>query len=153
MPRHEIPTHLDVEDRLLGPLTTRDALFLLVGASAAYGAWTTTGVPAWTRSILAGSASLGALLVALVKIHGRPLDGWLGAGLVYLCLAKRTTWRPRPTRTARIHRAPGTRWRPYQLRMRWRVPPRVAHRAPHPVSGEGETRCPSDGSASHPHQR
>lgn len=129
MARHEIPTHLDVEDRLLGPLTTRDALSLLVGASAAYGAWTTSAWPAWARAILAGGASLGALLLALVKIHGRPLDGWLGAGLVYLGLAKRTAWRPRAPRTPRLHRAPGARWRPYPLRLRWRVPPRVAHRA------------------------
>lgn len=36
MQRHEIPTHLEVEDRILGPLTTRDALYLLVGAAAVY---------------------------------------------------------------------------------------------------------------------
>jgi hypothetical protein len=124
---HEIPTHLDVEDRLLGPLTTRDALYLLVGASAAYGIWTTTSLPTWARSTLAGITSLGALLCALVKIQGRPLDAWLGAGLVYLGLAKRTAWRSRSVRSGRIHRAPGTRARPYRLRMRWRVPPTMSH--------------------------
>ncbi len=124
---HEIPTHLDVEDRLLGPLTTRDALTLLLGASAAYGIWTTPTLPTGVRSTLAGITSLGALLFAVVKIQGRSLDGWLGAGLVYLGLARRTTWRPRSVRSDRLHRAPGARARPYHLRMRWRVPPTLSH--------------------------
>jgi hypothetical protein len=121
MARHEIPTHLDVEDKILGPLTTRDALYLLVGASAAYGIGTQTTLASWLRTALAGAVSVIALLFALVKIRGRPLEAWLFSGLAYTILPKRTVWTPRAARSARVHQSPGVRRRPYQLRMRWRV--------------------------------
>jgi hypothetical protein len=128
MTRHEIPTHLDVEDKLLGPLTTREALYLLVGASAAYGIWTNAALPSWARTALAGAVSLVALLFALVKIGGRPFEGWLWSGLVYAGLPKRTIWRSPAGRIAQVHRAPGVRRRPYRLRMRWRTRPATPRR-------------------------
>ena len=51
--RHEIPTHLEVQDRFIGNLTTRQLLFLGIGAAVGYGAWTNlhhsapAGVGAW----------------------------------------------------------------------------------------------------------
>ena len=36
---HEVPTHLNVEDKLLLGLTARQFLYLLVGSSASYALW------------------------------------------------------------------------------------------------------------------
>jgi hypothetical protein len=122
MQRHEIPTHLEVEDKLLGPLTARDALALLVGASAAYGLWSSTWLPSWTRSTLAGVVSVVALAFALVKIEGRPLEGWLFAGLTYAGSARRVRWARRSARSTRVQTASTARVRHYRLRVRWRLP-------------------------------
>ena len=37
--RHEIPTHLDVEDRLVLGLTIRQILYLLIGGGLGYSLW------------------------------------------------------------------------------------------------------------------
>ena len=53
--RHEIPTHLAVEDRLLAGLTMPQLLVLLVGGCAGYVAWQGAGfLPATARLTLAG---------------------------------------------------------------------------------------------------
>ncbi|HEX8967820.1 MAG TPA: hypothetical protein VF937_08080, partial [Chloroflexota bacterium] len=36
---HEVPTHLDVEDKVLLGLSVRQFLYLLVGSSAGYTLW------------------------------------------------------------------------------------------------------------------
>src|SRR5579859_5925156 len=113
MTRHEIPTHLEVEDHLLGPLTTKDAMYLLVGAAAVYGVWTSAALPIALRSLLAGGAAAAAILFALVKLGGRPMDAWLCSGLAFTATAKRALWRPRPGTPTR--RAPSdARWRALQ---------------------------------------
>ena len=95
MARHEIPTHLDVQDRILGPLTTRDALFLLTGAAAAYGLGTEPSLPPDVRIPLGAFAALASAALALVRVDGRPLDDWLASLVAYLATPHRANWRPR----------------------------------------------------------
>jgi hypothetical protein len=118
MPRHEIPTHLDVQDRILGPLTARDALFLLTGAAAAYGLGTESRLPLDLRIPLGAVAATLSAVLALVRVDNRPLDEWLASLAAYLVTPRRATWRPCRTaaepesREARgwRHRMPATRW-------------------------------------------
>lgn len=96
MARHEIPTHLEVQDRILGPLTTRDALFLLTGAAAAYGLGTEKSLPLDARVPLGALAAIGSAALALVRVDGRPLDEWLSSLVAYLASPRRASWRPSP---------------------------------------------------------
>ena len=119
MTRHEIPTHLDVEDKILGPLTSKDAITLLVGASAAYGIGTSPTLPSPTRLALAGVIALVALLFALLKIRGRPLEEWLLATLVYLGQPRRSVWKPCVSDVAECHPTSRPGWYPYRPSPRW----------------------------------
>ena len=66
MPRiHEMPTHLNVEDTLLGPLTPGQLARLAGGLSLAYITWDQlTVLPDALRAALAGLLVLVGVLVA-----------------------------------------------------------------------------------------
>jgi hypothetical protein len=140
MARHEIPTHLEVEDKLLGPLTARDALVVLVGASAAYGVAENPALSGEARLLIALAVSVVSLAFALVKVRGRPLEGWLLAGLAYIANPRRSTWAPRPPEAPVGASASTADTRRYHLRVRWRTPPKGG-RARRTMQPMGTTRC------------
>lgn len=93
--RHEIPTHLAVEDRVLGGLTMPQLLALLCGLCAAYALW--QGCPAAlarVRPALAGASLAGGAAVALLRPHGRGLLSWALVLARYLALPRVSVWRP-----------------------------------------------------------
>ena len=94
MPRiYEVPTHLQVEDTLIGGLTPRQLLRLLAGASLAYGIWDQGAVlPPSARLGLASVVALGGVLIALLQPGGRPLDQWLFAALCYALQKHQWVW-------------------------------------------------------------
>ena len=96
MPRvYELPTHLQVEDQLIGTLSGRQSLHLGIGLSLAYGAWDQLRwLPEEVRWGLAPVLSIVTLVFALVRPFGRPLDQWLVAALVFWLLPRRLVWRP-----------------------------------------------------------
>ena len=103
MERHEIPTHLHVEDKLLGNLTVRQTLYLCIGLSLSYGLWQQLGAPGLLHTL--GMAALPlrvllsalptgfALLCALLRPAQRPLEEWTFVALRYLSLPKAAVWR------------------------------------------------------------
>jgi hypothetical protein len=107
---HEIPTHLDVEDKLLFGLTARQFLYLVVGCSLAYGVWQQPGeLPLAARATLTSACLLAAVLIALVRPLGRPMEEWLVAALFHLATPRQATWRP-PEPLASDWRPPGSSW-------------------------------------------
>ena len=96
--QHEIPTHLDVEDKLLFGLTARQFLYVLMGASSAYALWEQLVLaPTPVRMGIPAVCVLASVVVALVRPFGRPLEEWLIAALIYFGRPRRTTWRtPEP---------------------------------------------------------
>jgi hypothetical protein len=98
MLRHEIPTHLHVQDKVLFGLTARQTVHLLVGLAASAALWThlsaATGVPLSAR---AGAAALclgAALLVALVRPYGRGVEEWAVVALRYATTPRCAVWQP-----------------------------------------------------------
>jgi hypothetical protein len=118
MRRHEIPTHLDVQDRILGPLTTRDALCLLSGAAAAYALGTEPSIVPEARLVGAGAIAAGSTVLALARVDDRPLDEWLFALFAYLVAPRRARWRSldgnHPTETSGV-----AGWRTRRLAPAW----------------------------------
>ncbi len=112
--RHELPTHLHVEDRLIAGMTVRQTLLLSAGVSVSYSLWLhLAGLQSGIQAALAparaaGLAALLALivrmaiaalpaavfaLVALARPADRPLEEWLVIALRYATLPKTLVWR------------------------------------------------------------
>lgn len=93
--RHEIPTHLEVEDRLLWSLTARQTLLLLIGALIGYSFWLNMGwlIPWWALR-LAGALVIFVLSAALafIRPRGRNLESWVFAILHYVAIPKLYIW-------------------------------------------------------------
>lgn len=93
--RHEIPTHLNVEDRAFYGLSIRQVMYLSVGFSGAYGLW--NGWLDAPPAVRLGLALVGLLLaaaLAFIRPYGRGLEDWGFVALRYLALPKIAVWRP-----------------------------------------------------------
>jgi hypothetical protein len=116
---HEVPTHLNVEDRVLFGLTARQFLYVLVGASASYELWEQA---LWLGDVLRTASvavCLGmTLALALVRPAGRPLEEWLVAALVYAAAPRRAIWQPAEPRPA-DWRPAGAGWQELAPSLTW----------------------------------
>jgi hypothetical protein len=86
--RHQIPTHLQVPDKILSiwgkGITVRQLLILLTGWSVGTQIWVhlarlslISPVGSLLRLVLIGACALLTLVVAFKQIAGRPLEVWL----------------------------------------------------------------------------
>jgi hypothetical protein len=120
--QHEVPTHLNVEDRVLFGLTVRQFLLLLVGSSAAYALYGQLAVlPEAPRLVLVGLVVVAALVFALVRPAGRALEDWLVAGLVFAATPRRASWQAAEPR-ALDWRPIDARWHDLALDPVWAEP-------------------------------
>lgn len=93
--RHEIPTHLNVEDKAFYGFSARQVMYLTAGLSLSYGLWNQwPGVPIPLRITLIGVCLAATLILTLVRPHGRSLDAWAVVAVHYLVLPKVSVWRP-----------------------------------------------------------
>ena len=95
MDRHEIPTHLNVEDKAFAGLTMRQLMTAAVGLGLAYGAVTEPPFPLPLRLIAGGLVLAVVALVALWRPAGRPLEDWSFVLLRYWSVPRIAVWRPR----------------------------------------------------------
>jgi PrgI family protein len=94
--QHEIPTHLNVEDKLLFGLTARQFLYVLVGLSVSYALWNQmSDTPLVLRATVVGAVLLATTALTLLRPRGRPLEEWLLAACAYAASPRTATWRPR----------------------------------------------------------
>ena len=122
--RHEVPTHLNVEDKLLFGLSARQFTVLLSGGSSAYGLWTSG--PDWpdaARAALGGAILLLAAILALVRPHGRGLEEWAFVVLHYALTPKASVWCPcEPDHTT--WQPAAADWEEIAPRIAWQEEPR-----------------------------
>ena len=98
MDRHEIPTHLNVEDKAFAGLTMRQLMTAAVGLALAYGAASEPPFPLPLRLIAAGLVLAAVALFALWRPAGRPLEDWAFVLLRYWSVPRIAVWRPREVR-------------------------------------------------------
>jgi len=98
MERHEIPTHLSVEDKAFAGLTMRQLMTAAVGLGLAYGAVSEPPFPLPLRLGAAGLVLAAVALVALWRPAGRPLEDWAFVLLRYWAVPRIAVWRPRDVR-------------------------------------------------------
>jgi hypothetical protein len=97
MERHEIPTHLNVEDKAFAGLTMRQLMTVAIGLALAYGAASEPPVPFPVRLALAGVVLAGTALLTLWRPGDRPLEDWAFVLLRYWSLPRVAVWHPRGT--------------------------------------------------------
>jgi hypothetical protein len=117
---HEIPTHLNVEDKAFFGLAVRQVMVLTVGLAAGYGLW--TGWPYLLPLLRGGIAAAGlllAVLLALVRPHGRGLEEWLFVAVHYARTPRASVWRPREPARAPWEARGGT-WAAVAPRLSWK---------------------------------
>ena len=92
--RHEIPTHLNVEDKAFYGLSARQATYLIVGISGSYGFWNQWPHLALAPRLAVALACLAvATALALVRPCGRGLEDWVFVILRYAAVPKAVVWR------------------------------------------------------------
>lgn len=87
----QVPQNIDLEDKLVGPLTLIQFLYLLGGGLIGYAllGWLGTHFVFW---ILAIPIAIISLSLAFLKIQEQPLSHFVSAGLVYLTRPKLHLW-------------------------------------------------------------
>jgi hypothetical protein len=84
---HDIPTHLEVSDKLVFGLTAGQTLFCAAGVFVGYSLWRRlqmVGLPLLGSVPLAGLAGLVLILLSLIRPEERSLDQWSFILLRYL---------------------------------------------------------------------
>ena len=117
--RHEIPTHLNVEDKAFYGLSVRQVLSLVCGLSASYALWSQwPELAVALRLGLAAATLIGAVAFALVRPGRRGLEEWAFVALHYAATPKVATRRPcepdpaawRPAKSAWAELTPTVTW-------------------------------------------
>lgn len=116
---HEVPTHLNVEDKVVFGLTVRQFLYMLVGSSAAYSAWDQLSVlPSPLRLAVAGICVVVTVAFALLRLADRPLEEWVAAAMIYAVSPRRATWQPAEPDLAHW-RPPSASWQELTPSLSW----------------------------------
>jgi len=76
-----IPQFIDVEDKIIGPITLKQFLFLLGVALFLFFLWYLFKL--WMVILIGGPIILLSIALILGKVDGRPLPGFLKAWLNY----------------------------------------------------------------------
>jgi hypothetical protein len=132
MPRiHEMPTHLNVEDTLLGPLTPSQVVRLAAGLSLSYITWDQMSVlPGPLRAALAGLLVLVSVLLACCRPAGVGLDAWALAAVAFALASRRLAWaRPEPD-PVEWRQVPAPDWAELEVELGWNRPQADDLRAP-----------------------
>jgi PrgI family protein len=119
MIRHEIPTHLNIEDKAFAGLTMRQLMTAAVGLGLAYGVASELPVPLPLRLAAAGVVMIAASVMAVWRPAGRPVEDWAFVLLRYWAVPRVAVWRPREnavnvekerTTYEVVVREPGSAW-------------------------------------------
>ncbi len=122
--RHEIPTHLNVEDKAFFGLSVRQLMEVIVGLSTS--SWLWNQWPDLAPSLrlgLAGACLVIAAALALVRPAGRALEEWVFVVLHYALTPKASVWCPcEPDEL--VSQASAADWAEIAPQLVWREVPR-----------------------------
>ncbi|MFC1721500.1 PrgI family protein [Patescibacteria group bacterium] len=90
--RYSVPQFIEVEDKVIGPLTVKQFIYILAGVGTLFVIWTIS--PSIEVFLVPAVPVLGLFLaLAFYKINGRPFSVFLQAVLKYLTRPKVSVWR------------------------------------------------------------
>lgn len=104
----KVPQNIDLQDKVIGPMTMIQFLYVLGGGVIDYLLFMTIG-PGIVFYILAIPIALLALALAFLKIQEQPLSHFITAGLVFYNRPKKRTWLRGGTSIATVRELPQTK--------------------------------------------
>lgn len=96
--RHEVPTHLNIEDKAFAGLTMRQLMVAIIGLALAYAAMTEVPLPLPVRLGLGAAVLLSTAAFTLWQPTGRSLEDWAFVLLRYASVPRVVVWRVRTPR-------------------------------------------------------
>ena len=100
MQRHEVPTHLNIEDKAFAGLTMRQLMVAIIGLALAYAAMSEVPLPLPMRLGLGAAVLLWTAAFTLWQPAGRSLEDWAFVLLRYVSVPRVVVWRVRTPRLA-----------------------------------------------------
>lgn len=98
MPEFQVPQFIDIEDKVIGPFTVKQFLWLLLGAGLMFILW--TSFPFGLFLVVGSPVAALFLGLAFYKVNGRTFLSFLVSALVFLVSPKKLVWekdlKPRP---------------------------------------------------------
>jgi len=95
--QYKVPQNIDMEDKIIGPFTMKQFIYLLISGGIIYGWWNFVNQfknyqPLPPFLVLAIPVGLLGICLALVKINDRPFEVFLINVLRFLFVPKRRMW-------------------------------------------------------------
>jgi len=91
--RFKVPQFIDVEDKLFGPLTFKQFVYLAGGAGMIFIIYKI--LPLFIGAIIMVPIAIITYLLAFQKVNNRPFIHYLQAGISYLISSKLYVWKQR----------------------------------------------------------
>ncbi len=97
--RHEVPQFIDIEDKIFGPLTFRQAIYLAGSVGAAFAVFYAIGkfvpfdIPTAIKVALVSPFVAVGIAMAFVRVNKRPFINYVEAAFYYFINAKRYIWK------------------------------------------------------------
>lgn len=91
-----VPKDIDLEDKIIGPMTLRQFLYVLVGCSFAYGVLKKIGGPEGNTQLaimIALPIALFSIALAFVKVQERPLVDFMISLLTFFTRPRQRIWK------------------------------------------------------------
>lgn len=95
MQRHEVPTHLNIEDKAFAGLTMRQLMVAIIGLAIAYSVMSEAPLPLALRLGAGATVLLVTAAVSFWQPAGRSLEDWAFVLLRYVSLPRVVVWRVR----------------------------------------------------------
>lgn len=86
-----VPQFIDIEDKIIGPLTLKQFLFLVAGAGLLFGLWFFLNLGAFIILAIPVVAFFGTL--AFYKPYGRPFISLVGSWIKYISKPRLYLWK------------------------------------------------------------
>jgi len=86
-----VPQFIEVEDKVLGPFTLKQALYLAAGGGLLFMAW--FFVEFWLFVVLSVIIGIICAIFAFYKVDGRPFASYLNAAINYFIKPKLYIWK------------------------------------------------------------
>jgi hypothetical protein len=104
--RYEVPQFIDVEDKIFGPLTFNQAIYLAGSAGISFAIFYVLGkieVPVVVRLVFIAPPLALGIALAFIKINRRPFVYFMESFFYFFISAKRYIWKKRDKSNAGVN--------------------------------------------------
>ena len=94
--QYQIPQDVEIEDKVIGPLTLRQFFFLMAGLGLSLGVYvllSKTQLPFFLKFFISSPPALIFTSLAFLKFNGRKLDSYVSPFFDFLSKPKRRIWK------------------------------------------------------------